>query len=253
MFPCTPSTGAANARRSSRTLAAVKSPAWRIRSARSSSRRQPSGSRRVPRGRCVSETTAILTAPRARRRPARGAEADGIVRRQAGLRLGAATAARASSSSSARVFSATAATRAGRASSASRSCSSTSSLQRRDRVRPAAGALDVRPRLVAEHERVRGAAVVEPERDARVGRMEERALALDAEQLAAAPRPSTTSRSAAPAMKSATTASTEMPHPAIAIRSGPWARTRARSPGAAPRGRARARRSSSRSRSRSRP
>ena len=58
--------------------------------------------------------------------------------------------------------------------------------QRRDRVRPAARALDLgAPGLVAEHEQVRDAAVVEPERHAGVDRMDERALALDPEQLAA--------------------------------------------------------------------
>ena len=47
--------------------------------------------------------------------------------------------------------------------------------------------------------------------------MRERALALDEEQLSPRAAPSTTSRSAAPAMKSATTASTAMPQPAIAM------------------------------------
>ena len=59
--------------------------------------------------------------------------------------------------------------------------------------------------------------VVQAERDARVLRMEQRSLALDEQQLAPRACPSTTSRSAAPAMKSATTASTEIPQPAIAI------------------------------------
>ena len=43
--------------------------------------------------------------------------------------------------------------------------------------------------------------------------MEQRALALDEQHLAPAPTPSSTSCSAAPAMKSATTASTEIPQP----------------------------------------
>ena len=62
--------------------------------------------------------------------------------------------------------------------------------ERRDRVRPAARALDLgRARLVAEDEQMRCAAVVEPERDARVDRVKDRALALDPEQLAAALAP----------------------------------------------------------------
>ena len=59
--------------------------------------------------------------------------------------------------------------------------------ERRDRVRAAAGALDLGAAgLVAEHEQVRDAAVVEPERDARVDRVQDRPLALDPQQLAAA-------------------------------------------------------------------
>ncbi len=54
-------------------------------------------------------------------------------------------------------------------------------------MRPAAGALDLGlARLVAEDEQVRDAAVEEPERHAGVDRVEERALALDPEELAAA-------------------------------------------------------------------
>ena len=47
--------------------------------------------------------------------------------------------------------------------------------------------------------------------------MDERSLPLDPQELAAAPAPSTTSRSAAPARKSETTASTAIPQPAIQI------------------------------------
>ena len=59
--------------------------------------------------------------------------------------------------------------------------------QRRDPMRAAAGALDLGlARLVAEHEQVRHAAVVEAERHAGVDRVQERALALDPEQLSPA-------------------------------------------------------------------
>ena len=62
--------------------------------------------------------------------------------------------------------------------------------QWRDRVRPAAGALDLRAAdLVTEDEQVRDAPVVEAERDAGVHGVQERALALDPEQLAAALAP----------------------------------------------------------------
>src|SRR5213075_1217324 len=62
--------------------------------------------------------------------------------------------------------------------------------QRRDRVRPAPGTLDLRAAaLVAEDEQVRNAPVVEAERDAGVHGVQERALALDPEQLAAALAP----------------------------------------------------------------
>ena len=70
--------------------------------------------------------------------------------------------------------------------------------QRRDPVRATPCTFDrLASGLVAEDEQMRGAAVVEAERDARVDRVQERALALD-------PEP-------------ATTASMEMPQPAIAI------------------------------------
>src|SRR5690348_3440675 len=56
--------------------------------------------------------------------------------------------------------------------------------ERRDRVRPAADALDLLPPgLVTEDEPVRHAAVEEAERDARVDRVDERALALDPEDV----------------------------------------------------------------------
>ncbi len=56
-------------------------------------------------------------------------------------------------------------------------------------MRAAAGALDLgASRLVAEDEEVRRAAVVEAERDAGVDRVQERALALDPEQLSPALR-----------------------------------------------------------------
>ena len=83
---------------------------------------------------------------------------------------------------------------------------------------------------------MRRAAVEEAERDAGVRRVEQRALALDPEQLAAAaPTPSSTSRSDAPAMKSATTASTEIPQPAIAIPVCPVGTNALRARAAAPR------------------
>src|SRR5439155_15392878 len=62
--------------------------------------------------------------------------------------------------------------------------------QWRDRVRPAARALDLRAAdLVTEDEQVRDAPVVEAERHAGVHGVQERALALDPEQLAAALAP----------------------------------------------------------------
>ena len=89
-------------------------------------------------------------------------------------------------------------------------------VERRDRM--AGAALDLgRARPVAEHVRVRRRAVDQPERDARVQGMDDRALALDPEQPPPRSAPSTTSCSAAPARKSDTTASTAIPHPAIAI------------------------------------
>ena len=115
------------------------------------------------------------------------------------------------------MFSATQATRAGRA--AARSARAA----RRARRASAAGSPGSprsrsRPRLVAEHERVRRRAVDQAERDARVRRVER---ASPGPRRRAARRrgdaPSTTSCSAAPAMKSATTASTAIPQPAIAI------------------------------------
>ena len=85
------------------------------------------------------------------------------------------------------MLSATATTRAGRAGSAIRSCSSTSSLSGGIGCGPPpAPSISVRPDFVAEDEQVRRAAVVEAERDAGVDRMDERALALHPEQLAAA-------------------------------------------------------------------
>ena len=145
-----------------------------------------------------------------RRRETLGAEPDGIAAGRPVSSSAASIARRASSSSSFRVLRAMHATRAGRAISADPLVELDELAQRRDRV--ALVVVDVAlSRLVAEHEHVRRAAVVEPERDARVLRMEQRALALDDQQLAAAAWPSTTSRSAAPAMKSATTASTEIP------------------------------------------
>ena len=102
----------------------------------------------------------------------------------------ASIAARASSSPSARVLSATAATRAGRDRQREPLVQLDELAQRRNRVRAAAGALDLRPAaLVAEDEQVRDASVVEAERDAGVDRVQERALALDPEQLAAALSP----------------------------------------------------------------
>ena len=84
---------------------------------------------------------------------------------------------------------------------------------------------------VAEHERVRRRAVDQAERDARVRRVQERALALDPEHVSPRARaPSTTSCSAAPAMKSETTASTEIPQPAIAIPVCPVGTNTERSP-----------------------
>ena len=83
------------------------------------------------------------------------------------------------------MLSAIATTFAGRAISDERSYSSTSSAERRHRE-----ALvvvdDLLADLVAEDEGVRGAAVKQAERDAGVRGMEQRALALDPEQLAAA-------------------------------------------------------------------
>ena len=87
------------------------------------------------------------------------------------------------------MLSATAATRAGRAGQREPLVQLDELAQRRDRVRPAAGALDLRrPDFVAEDEQVRRAPVVEAERHAGVDRVQERALALDPEQLAAALR-----------------------------------------------------------------
>ena len=121
-----------------------------------------------------------------RREPLAAAEAYRIVCRKASLRRGPPRPRRAPLSSSRwRVLSAIATTFAGRARSVERSCSSTSSGERRHRE--ALVVVDVAlPGLVAEHERVRGASVEQAERDARVGGMEQRALALDPEQLAAA-------------------------------------------------------------------
>ncbi len=62
--------------------------------------------------------------------------------------------------------------------------------QRRDRVRASAGALDLGPpRLVAQHEQLRRAAVVEADSDAGIHRVQDRALPLDPEELAAARAP----------------------------------------------------------------
>ena len=59
--------------------------------------------------------------------------------------------------------------------------------ERRNPVRPTGGAFDLRaPALVAEHEQVGDASVVEAERDPRVDRVQERALAFDPEEVAAA-------------------------------------------------------------------
>src|SRR5581483_6987442 len=78
--------------------------------------------------------------------------------------------------------------------------------QRRNWMRTAACAFDLRvPRLVAEDEKMRRASVVQADGHAGIDGVQDRAL------------PSTTSRSAAPAMKSDTTASTAIPQPAIAM------------------------------------
>ena len=181
-----------------------------------------------------------------------GAEPNRVVGRQPGLRRGLGDRRTRSSLVQLARVERDAATRAGRRGSEIRSCSSTSSAQGRQRM--ARVALDLgRPGVVAEDEGVRCRAVDQPERDARVGRMGERALALDEQQLAAAAGPSTTSRSAAPARKSDTTASTAMPQPAIAMPVWPVGTKTDSSPRREPRGRARARRSSCRSRSPSRP
>ena len=166
----------------------------------------------------------------------------------------AAIAARASSSASARVLSATATTRAGRAGSASRSCSSTSSAAAESgagrRRRPRSPSAPPRGRGRAGAER----AVVEPERHAGVDRMDERALALDPEELAAALGP-LDDEPLGGAGDEVRDDGVDRDPPArdrdarLAGRDEYGARGRA----AAPRGRARARRSSSRSRSRSRP
>ena len=114
------------------------------------------------------------------------AEADRVVRRQAGLRLGRGDRGPRGVLVQARACSA----RSPRPSPAARaatirSCSSTSSASDGIGKRSSSPSTG-RPGLVAEHERVRRAAVDQAERDARVHRMQERALALDPEQLAAA-------------------------------------------------------------------
>ena len=120
----------------------------------------------------------------------------------------------------------------------SRSCSSTSSGERRDRVPRVA--LDLGRARPGGRARTRAARPVdEAERDARVRGVDERALALDEQELAAPLAPSTTSRSAAPARKSETTASTAIPQPAMAMPVCPVGTNTAASP------RARASRSSS--------
>ncbi len=131
----------------------------------------------------------------------------------------AATAARAASSSSSRVLSAIAADPRRPRRERQPLVQLDELAERRDRMRAAARALDLgAARLMAEDEQVRRAAVEEAERHAGVDRMDDRALPLDPEQPRRRARaPSTTSRSAAPAMKSATTASTAMPQPAIAM------------------------------------
>ena len=79
-------------------------------------------------------------------------------------------------------------------------------------------ALDVGgPGLVDEDVRMRRTAVDEAHRDPGIRRVGQRSLPFDPEELTAALRASTTSRSAAPARKSATTASIAIPQPAIAI------------------------------------
>ena len=114
------------------------------------------------------------------------------------------------------VLSATHATFAGRAGSEIALVQLDELGERRDRVPGTAFDLG-RAGRVAEDEEMRRRAVDEPERHARVHRVDERALAFDEEELAPARAPSTTSRSAAPARKSATTASTAIPQPAIAM------------------------------------
>lgn len=61
MLPCTPSTGGPSASSSARNAIETKSPRCRIRSA-ARSRSHAGGSRREPRGRCVSEMTATPVA-----------------------------------------------------------------------------------------------------------------------------------------------------------------------------------------------
>ena len=62
MLPCTPSTGGPSASSSARNATETKSPRCRIRSAARSRSTHAGGSRREPRGRCVSEMTATPVA-----------------------------------------------------------------------------------------------------------------------------------------------------------------------------------------------
>ena len=142
--------------------------------------------------------------------PAR-AEAHRVVGDEAGLSLCFLHRLLAASSSRFIVFRATQATVAGRTGSATRSASSTSS-ERRDRV--LGQLLDVSvARLVAKDEDVGQRAVVEAERHRGVVRVDERSLTFHPEEVA---HRGAVHEPLGRAMKSAT-ASTAIPHPAIAI------------------------------------
>ena len=162
------------------------------------------------------------------------------------------TAAAASSSSSPAVFTATATTRAGRRGKRGALVQRDELRERGDRV--ARRALDLgRARAVAEDERVRHRAVEEPERHARVGRMDERPLALDEEQLAAAAPALDDEALRGAGEKVGDDGVDGDPPPGDRdARSDPWGRTPRRGRVPSRRGRARARPSSSRSRSPSR-
>ena len=111
-----------------------------------------------------------------------------------------------------------------------------------------------RAREVAEHESVRGRAVDQPQRDARVGGMRDRSLALDEEELSPTLAP-LDHQALGGARDEVGDDGVDRDAPARDRDAGLAGRDElGRDPAApAPRGRARARRSSSRSRSRSRP